>query len=73
MVEFCHRQNWECFWSFRVNGTHDSSDSRILSDWKQQHPDLLMGKRGDTFPFGQNRWSSVNYGLEAVREKVLRI
>ena len=32
-----------------------------------------MGKRGDTFPFGHNRWSSVNYGLEAVRTKVLRI
>lgn len=73
MVDFCHDQDWECFWSFRVNDTHDASENRLLSTWKQQNPDLLMGKRGDTFPFGHNRWSSVNYALQPVREKVLRI
>jgi hypothetical protein len=73
MVDFCHDQGWECFWSFRVNDTHDSSKSRLLSQWKQDHPEYLMGERGDTFPIGGGRWSSVNYGLEPVREKVLAI
>lgn len=73
MVDFCHAQDWECFWSFRVNDTHDASDSRLLSQWKQDHPDYLMGKRGDTFPVGGGRWSSVDYGLKPVRDKVLAI
>lgn len=73
MVGFCHAQGWECFWSFRVNDTHDASPSRLLSKWKQEHPQYLMGKRGDTFPFGHDRWSSVDYGLPEVRAKVLRI
>ncbi len=73
MVDFCHEQSWECFWSFRVNDTHDASKNRLLSTWKQENPSLLVGKRGDVFPFGYNRWSSVNYGLEQVRRKVLRI
>ena len=73
MVDFCHAQNWECFWSFRVNDTHDAGDSRLLCQWKSDHPNYLMGRRGDTFPVGGGRWSSVNYGLEPVRDKVLAI
>ena len=73
MVDFCHAQGWECFWSMRMNDTHDSADETLLCRWKREHPEYLMAKQGDKLPYGARRWSAVNYGLPEVREKVFRI
>lgn len=73
MTDFGHRQRWEVFWSMRMNDTHDSGDPALLCQWKKEHPQYLMGKKEDKFPFGGRRWSAVNYGLPEVREKVFRI
>lgn len=73
MTAFCHEQGWECFWSMRMNDTHDSSDGRLLCQWKTDHPDLLMGARDDGFRYGGKRWSAVDYGKPEVRDKVFRI
>lgn len=70
---FAHENGMEAFWSMRMNDTHDSGDDALLCDWKQAHPEYLMGKKGDKFPHGGGRWSAVNYGLPEVREKVFRI
>ena len=73
MTGFGHQNRMEVFWSMRMNDTHDSGDKALLCKWKQDHPDYLMGKKGDKFPHGGGRWSAVNYGLPEVREKVFRI
>lgn len=73
ITEFAHENGMEAFWSMRMNDTHDSGDDALLCRWKQEHPDYLMGKKGDKFPHGGGRWSAVNYGLPEVREKVFRI
>ena len=73
MVDFGHRQDWEVFWSMRMNDTHDSADAKMLCEWKKDNPELLMGRRGDRFPHGGHRWSAVNYGVPEAREKIFRI
>jgi hypothetical protein len=45
----------------------------LMTDWKRQHPEYLVGKQGTKYPYGCNRWSSVDYGMPEVREKVYRI
>lgn len=73
VADFGHAHGMEVFWSMRMNDTHDSGDQALLCKWKQEHPEYLMGKKGDKFPHGSGRWSAVNYGLPEVRDKVFRI
>ncbi len=73
MTDFGHEHGMEVFWSMRMNDTHDSADPALLGQWKKDHPEYLMGEKGERFPHGNGRWSSVNYGLAEVREKVFRI
>lgn len=73
MVDFGHEHGLEVFWSMRMNDTHDSADPALLCRWKKDHPDCLMGQSTDRFPYGGRRWSALNYELEPVREKTLRI
>jgi len=73
ITEFGHRHGMEVFWSMRMNDTHDSADGALLCQWKQEHPEYMMGEKGEKFPHGGGRWSAVNYGLPEVRDKVFRI
>jgi hypothetical protein len=73
MVDFCHRHALEIFWSMRVNDTHDSGRTRTLCQWKQDHRDYLVGTKGKELPYGANRWTSVDFGIAGVRDKVFRI
>ena len=73
MVEYCHRSDLEIFWSMRMNDTHDSGNPLLFCQWKQDHPEYLVGTKGKRLSYGANRWSSVDYGVAAVRDKVFRI
>lgn len=73
IIDFGHRQRMEVFWSMRMNDTHDSYSEPLFCQWKKDHPDYLMGKKGDKFPYGGKRWSAVDYRLPQVRDKVFRI
>ena len=74
-VRWAHEHDKEIFWSMRMNDTHDHSDkhSHRMSEWKKEHPEYLLGKRGDVFAYGGKRWSALDYGLGPVREKAYRI
>ncbi len=73
MIQYCQENHFEIFWSMRMNDTHDSGSSVPLCEWKKAHPDYMVGTKDVTLPYGANRWSSVDYGLQPVRDKVLRI
>ncbi|MBN1341598.1 MAG: family 10 glycosylhydrolase [Phycisphaerae bacterium] len=73
MVDFGHKHGIEIFWSMRMNDTHDSGRPELLCKWKRDHPEYLVGVKTKKYPYGCNRWSSVDYGVPAVREKVFRI
>ena len=75
MVEFCHRNRIECFWSMRMNDIHDSYKTwyapYLFPQLKRNHPEWLMGSRGK--PPRQGRmWSAVNYGRQEVRDLALK-
>ncbi|UCH35685.1 MAG: family 10 glycosylhydrolase [Armatimonadota bacterium] len=73
ITDFGHEHGMEVFWSMRMNDTHDSGDAALFAEWKTAHPDYLMGKKGDKFPYGGGRWSAVDYAIPEVRDKVFRI
>ena len=73
IIDFCRQHGREVFWSMRMNDTHDSGRPDLFCQWKQDHPDYLVGVKGTKLPYGCNRWSSVDYGLAPVRDKVYRI
>lgn len=73
MTGFCHQHDIEVFWSMRMNDHHDSYTPYLLPQWKKDHPELLMGRPEDTFPYVEGKWSMVDYTHEEVRNKVFRI
>lgn len=70
---FCKENNKEIFWSMRMNDTHDSHDHRLLSRWKLSNLDLLLCPTPKSFPYGDSRWSALNYEKQEVHSKVLEI
>ena len=75
ILDFGRKHNMEIFWSMRMNDTHDSGAAyaHLLSQWKRDHPDLLMAPERKYFRYGSGRWSSVDYAKPAVRDKVFAI
>lgn len=71
MVEFCHENDIEVFWSLRMNDTHDYSNETMRPRWKSEHPEYLIGT-----PEKQPRcytWTSADFAHSWVRTKVFRI
>ena len=77
VVEKCHEAGVEVFWSHRINDIHDTFASWLLSQWKRQHPECLMGSSAnkEKYPSTDPRywWSFLDFGVPAVREYLTRI
>lgn len=68
---FCRTNGLECFWSIRMNDTHDVAHRKdkpyfLFPRLKTEHPEWLVGNEIKRTPYG--RWSSVNYALKRVRD-----
>lgn len=75
VVSFCHQQQKECFWSMRMNDTHDAAHQPdkpflLYPKLKVEHPDWLVGNGHDRTRYG--RWSSVDYARPEIRELAFR-
>lgn len=72
-VEFGHANSIEVFWTLRMNDIHDAFTPPLWPQWKTDHPDALLGERGDwgTYPPGSQHhwWSGVDFGRENVRQR----
>ena len=80
LIEYCHRNGREAFWSMRMNDTHDSNIEKglFLDQWKIDHRELLMAQSYTSFPYGWvNRpswpWTAMDYEFPQVREHVLTV
>jgi len=71
MVEFCHENDTELFWSLRMNDTHDYSNETMRPRWKSDHPEYLIGT-AENKPRCQT-WTSADFSHSWVRTKVFRI
>jgi len=75
VVEFAHKNKMECFWSMRMNDTHDAEyrpDKPYLlyPPLKLDHPDWLVGDPVKRSRYG--RWSSVDYARPEIRDLAFR-
>jgi len=75
VLEFAHKNKMECFWSLRMNDTHDAEyrpDKPYLlyPPLKVEHPDWLVGDPVNRSRFG--RWSSVDYARPEIRNLAFR-
>ncbi len=75
VLAFAHTNKMECFWSMRMNDTHDAAhrpDQPFLlyPPLKVDHPDWLVGEPVKRTPFG--RWSSVDYARPEIRDLAFR-
>lgn len=75
VVDFCREQQMECFWSMRMNDTHDAAHRPekpypLFPLLKTQHPEYLVGSLAKLPKHGS--WSSVDYGRPEIRELAFR-
>ncbi|MDO5566710.1 MAG: family 10 glycosylhydrolase, partial [Planctomycetia bacterium] len=71
MVDFCHANKLECFWSMRMNDTHDAGTRPdhfhpLYPQLKKDHPEWLVGSMTKRTKSGP--WSSVNYAIPEIRD-----
>ena len=76
-VEACRKRNVEVFWSLRMNDIHDNYHPHLMSQWKRDNPQFLMGTIADFERFprddGRNVWTFVDYSHPPVRDRIVEI
>ena len=76
-IESCRKRNIEIFWSLRMNDIHDNFYDELLSQWKMDHPEMLMGRGEDkdTYPPSDPRhiWTFVDFAHQEVRDLTVTI
>ncbi len=79
-VEFCRANELEVFWTHRMNDVHDSAPDAewLLSRWKRDNPQYLMGTRADRDSSGGVQsprywWSALDFEKPAVLDYLCRI
>ena len=72
-----HEAGLEVFWSHRINDIHDSGTDRLLSRWKREHPQCVMGTPQDMkrHPVTHPRymWSALDFEKPQVLDYLYRI
>lgn len=66
MLDFAKENNFEFFWTMRMNDTHDESNGLLMSELKKKNPEFLFGSSSQRPPFG--RWTGVDYASREIRE-----
>ena len=74
-VDYLHEHGKEVFWSIRMNDCHDSTRATWLSEFKKQHPEMLVGtqKGRDKVINPKGKWACFDYTLPSVRDLIYNI
>jgi hypothetical protein len=75
VADWCHGSATECFWSMRMNDTHDAAHRPnkpypLFPPLKLEHPEYLVGSLDNVPKYGP--WSSVDYGRPEIRDLAYR-
>jgi hypothetical protein len=77
VIEFCHQNKKEVFFTHRINDIHDAFIDWELSAWKREHPEYLLGSEEDRDKYKgadvRHWWTSLNYELPEVRDYLIAI
>ena len=72
ITDFAHDHGMESFASLRMNDVHDSFLAGWLSNWKKEHPQLLVDTRG-VLPEFELYVSAQDFSHEPVRRRKLEV
>ena len=76
-IEACRQRDIEVFYTIRMNDIHDNFWYEMLSEWKKDNPELLLGKRADKegHPFSDPRhvWTLADFARKEVRDRMVAI
>ena len=75
VVEWCHENGLEAFWSMRMNDTHDGAHRPekpypLFPPLKHEHPEWMIGTLENRPRYGS--WTSVDYTLPEIRDLAFR-
>jgi hypothetical protein len=82
VARFARKENIACWWSMRMNDTHDSrahiDRPQARNPWKEKNPHLLVRPEPGPLKHGwflarSWNWSAVDYNHEEVRDLVVEI
>jgi hypothetical protein len=72
MIDFCHEQGWEIFYSNRMNDTHESIFDNRMQCLKLEHPDWCIGTRTEgkkhLYPDQRSLWAAYNFEIPQIRQ-----
>lgn len=76
-VEACRTQKIEIVWTLRMNDIHDCYTPELLSQWKRDNPQFLVGDSSDAKRYapddGRTVWTFVDFTHPQVRDQVVKI
>jgi len=77
-VDFCHTEGLEVFFSHRINDIHDTFTPWLVSRWKREHPECLMGTREEGAKAGggnspRHWWSALDFEKPEVLDYLVAI
>ena len=77
VVRRVHEAGLEVFWTHRINDIHDSFTDWLLSRWKREHPQYLMGTPEDMrrheISHPRYMWSTLDFEKPEVLDYLYRI
>ena len=77
VVRRVHEAGLEVFWTHRINDIHDSFTDWLLSRWKREHPQYLMGTPDDMrrheISHPRYMWSTLDFEKPEVLDYLYRI
>jgi len=72
-----HEAGLEVFWTHRINDIHDSFTDWLLSNWKREHPQYMMGTPDDMKRYDISHprymWSTLDFEKPEVLDYLYRI
>lgn len=76
-VQACRKNGIEIIWTMRMNDIHDNWTSEFFSEWKKQHPELLVGTPQDRQKYpdsdGRNVYTYADFAHTEVRDLMVVI
>ncbi len=75
VLDWCRENDRECFWSFRMNDTHDGAHRPdkpypLFPELKEKHPEYMIGTFAERPKHGA--YTAVDYTLPEIRELAFR-
>ena len=79
ILDFCRKNKLEMFWSLRMNDIHDNWYPKMYSQFKKEHPQLLLfqpedvGRPCSSSMEPHMNATAVDYGQQEIRQRQLAI